>query len=357
MLLACGLALPPAQAFASPADDLAREIRAVLKKKRPRPSARLFAPSSFWNVRVSGAMLDPTSAARVDLLADLIEKRKRTLPLLNGGYPNINADEFSTPIYRVGPNVERVPVRVRSDRGRGAFERVAAQGVPIPDHATPAVGSDGHMTIYQRSTDTLWEFWRARKTASGWHAGWGGAMQGVSRSPGYYTADAWPRLISPEGWNWGSTATSLPVAGGTVTRRELASGRIRHALAVAIPWACSGVFTWPAQRTDGTSRLANCIPHGTRLRIDPALDLKTLPLHPVARMLAEAAQRHGIVIRDSTRVSVAFFLESPPTGEPSPYTGPGGLYGGTPSWQVLEGFPWRSLQLLPLRLCTMRPCR
>ena len=72
--------------------------------------------------------------------------------------------------------------------------------MPIPPGARPATGSDAQMTIWQPATDKLWEFWQARKDAQGnWHAGYGGAMQNVSQSPGYYTSASWPGAPTPTG--------------------------------------------------------------------------------------------------------------------------------------------------------------
>ena len=42
-----------------------------------------------------------------------------------------------------------------------------------------------------------------------------------------------------------------------------------------------GVFSWPAQRTDGILDRATPIPEGTRFRLDPDLDLTTMPMAPV----------------------------------------------------------------------------
>ena len=321
-------------------------------------SERLFAADSVWNTPLpADAPLDRSSARRVDALADLVDWRRDLPRFLGGGHPNIAADAYSTPIHVVSADTPRVRVHVpRSERSE-ALRAALANGVPIPREAEPADGSNGHLTIYQPSSDTLWEFWRARKRLLlGWEAEWGGVMRDVSSNPGHYSAAVWPGLEHPDGWNWGSTATSLPVAAGTVTTEELREGRIDHALAMAVAEPCRHVFSWPAQRTDGTSYFPDCMPEGAHLRLDPALDVEALGLHPVAEQLALAAQRYGAIVRDRTRVSVSFYLESPPPDGPSPYTGPGGLYRGTPSWKVLEGFPWRSLRLLALTPCTSSPC-
>jgi hypothetical protein len=314
---------------------------------------RLFAADSVWNKRLGAdARLDPRSPRYVRAL----DRQIRSAISRRRLYPNIQANRFSTPIYRVGPGAPRVPVALDTGSWGNGLRSALAAGVPIPAGATPAEGSDAHLTVYQPSTDTLWEFWRARRKGGMWRAGWGGAIHNVSRSAGYYSSAAWPGLSGRDGWNWGSTASSLPVAAGTVTRAELRRGRIPHALAAALPNPCRRVFSWPAQRTDGTSDDPDCLPEGARLRLDPRVDLDRLRLPRVTRMLAEAAQRHGIVVRDRTGDSLAFYLESPVRASSSPYTGARGLYRGTPSWRMLERFPWHRLQVLPLHRCTRSPC-
>jgi hypothetical protein len=181
-------------------------------------------------------------------------------------------------------------------------------------------------------------------------------MRNASTSPGYYSSSAFEGLGPSEGWNWGSTATSLPVIGGTVMIDELRAGSIDHAIAAAVPWTCAATFAAPAQRTDGKLTGAGCLPEGARLRLDPSLDLDRLALPPVTRLLARAAQRYGLVIRDTTASSFAFYFQDPtPTGT-DPYSGPGGLYGGYPRWKIMRAFPWERLQLLQMTLCTKAPC-
>ena len=63
----------------------------------------------------------------------------------------------------------------------------ASNQVPIPADARPAAGTDSQITIYQPSTDRLWEYWHFRREPDGWHARWGGAIDDVSNSPGYYS--------------------------------------------------------------------------------------------------------------------------------------------------------------------------
>jgi hypothetical protein len=315
---------------------------------RGAPPLRFFAPTSFWNAPLpSDAPLDPASDRLAAGVAAhvVVEKEQRIGPW-------IQTDESSTPLYRVEPDVPKQRVKLDAGPWAAALQSVLDQGVPIPDGAKPAAGSDAHMTIYQPSTDRLWEFWRAARRADGWHASWGGAMQKVSKSPGYYTSAAWPGRAAP---NWGSTATSLPVVGGTILIDELRRGVIPHALAIDIPEARKGEFAWPAQRSDGAGPSTE-MPEGAHLRIDPKVDLDSLQLSPAGRVIAEAAQRYGMVVRDLTGHATAFYAEDPsPTGS-NPYEGSGGLFGGKLPSEVLEGFPWDRLQVMKMTLCRRMPC-
>ena len=324
----------------------------VHEPKVPEDQPSLFAADSIWNAALADdAPVDPTSPSRMAALNAEIGREEE-----EGIGPYISESEYSTPIYTVSAATARVPVTLDAGPWADSLRAALEPGVPIPRDARPAPGTDGHMTIYQPATDKLWEFWRAVRAPDGWHASWGGAMREVSASPGYYSRASWPGLASGEGDNWGSTATSLPVVAGTVTIEELRRGSIGHALAFALPDTCAGVFAWPAQRTDGESLDPACIPAGAHLRLDPALNLSRLHLPRITRLLAEAAQTYGIVVRDRTHHAVGFYAEDPaPTGS-DPYDGPRGLYGGLHPWDFLPPFPWDRLQLLDMSLCQTAPC-
>jgi hypothetical protein len=206
------------------------------------------------------------------------------------------------------------------------------------------------MTIWQPSGDRLWEFFQARKGRDGWHAAWGGAISHVSRSPGYYTSTSWPGSHP----NWGVTSASLPVAAGLMTAAELRSGRIRHALSVSLPSPRAGVFSWPAQRTDGTGTAATDLPEGAHLRIDPRVDLDRISMPPMTRMMAAAAQRYGIIVNSQTHHAIGFAAEDPASVGREPYYGPEGLFGGKWPGELLASFPWERLQVLKMQLHAQR---
>jgi hypothetical protein len=223
----------------------------------------------------------------------------------------------------------------------------AWEAVPLPSNALPAKGTDKHLVVWQPSSNRLWEFWRLEALSTGWQARWGGAIQSVSTNPGAYGTEAWPGATI---W-WGASACSLSIAGGLITLEDLERGQINHALAMAVPAPRAKVFAWPAERTDGWSTELLSLPEGAHLRLDPNLDLAALKLPHLTLMMAEAAQRYGIFIRDKAG-NVAFYGQDPtPTGT-NPYTGLHGYYEGKTPQQLLAAFPWSHLELLSMELHT-----
>ncbi len=282
----------------------------------------------------TGAAIDPRSDQMVEALTGEVQRE-----LTHHLGPWLNTRQYSTPVYTV--RAGQPMVRVTLDRHLPGLQR-AISSVPIPPGARPAAGSDRHMVIWQPGTDRMWEFWRMRRQGGRWHAGAAGAIRDLSSDPGRYERGSWP---GARPW-WGATATGLPLLGGLIRIRELERGRIDHALAIALPDARRSVWASPATHGDGNASGRNVLPEGARLRLDPRLDLDRLRLAPITRMIAEAAQRYGFVVRDRAGV-VALYAEDPtPTGT-NPYRR---IFGDRYPDELLARFPWARLQVLKLHL-------
>jgi hypothetical protein len=335
-----------------PPDSSVPRVQAQRTAKRrsqaisAEPQGRqLFSPTSFWNDRLATtAPLEPGSGILVQSLVAEVQRERS-----GDSGPLIQATASSTPVYQVEGAQPRVRVRLdtRNRDGATALQR-AFEAVPIPRGSKPAVDESRDMTIWQPSTDTLWELAGARKLPDGWHARWGGAIRKVSESRGYFTGAAWRGATR----NWGANASSLPLVGGTILLDELKEGRIDHAIALDLPTARAGIFSWPAQGTDGDGP-ASTLPEGARLRLDPALDVRSLHLPRLTRMIAVAAQRYGFVVRTQSQRAISLPAESP-----SPF--PGDPYrkyflGRTPQ-RMLVNFPWDHLRVLKMHLCATAPC-
>lgn len=288
---------------------------------------RPFSPNSVWNAALPrGVPLSPASQQYVTTLEQQVRSSG----------PWINTTQYSVPVYIVGPNQPRVPVKLDQSAPGSVDElaRAFAAGVPIPRGAQASRGTDQHLVIWQPSSDTMWEFWRAHQVDGAWHAYWGGKMTDVSHNPGYFT--------NPP--DWGASATSLPLLGGLMMPGEIRAGEIDHALAMAVPTASTRAV-WPAQRSDGHDSSPTAIPEGTRFRLNPDLNIAALHLPPLTAMMARAAQRYGIIVRDQSG-AVTFYAQTPPVAGPNPYAGPHGLFDGLGPDQLLRDFPWSQLQVV-----------
>jgi hypothetical protein len=211
--------------------------------------------------------------------------------------------------------------------------------VPIPAGARPTAGTDRTLVVWQPSTDTAWELWQARQVprdplpwpdrTPGWHAVWGARVDHVSRASGVAPAP------------FGASASGLSVLGGLIRIHELRRGDIDHAIGLSIPQPKGGEFVPPANRTDGRHPEAP-IPEGTRFRLDPSLDLGALHLPPVTMAIAVAAQRHGLILRDTAGAVVVYAEDPTPTGS-NPYRR---LFGGLTPGELMRRFPWDRLQVI-----------
>jgi hypothetical protein len=257
----------------------------------------IFAPSSFWYQPIPAkVVLHPDSTAFVE---EFVRQKKAYY-----GTVGLNTDKYASPVYLANPDTPVTAVGFYDCQKKGYVPRELMaqwQSVPIPAYAEPAGGTDAEMSVYQPSSDTLWEFWVTKKADDGtWQACWGGQMSNVSRNPGI-----WPS-------GFGTTATGLPFVGGQITAQELARGQIDHVIGIAL--VDTDAFT---------------------------------VLHPVARIIARAAQKYGFVVWDKAG-ALTLRLENPKSytvlGQPNPYPG---LFNGTPAHDILKNIPWERLQFLP----------
>lgn len=293
---------------------------------------RVFDKRSFWYqpIPVDVGLHPQTTSLVTNLVAQAT---------MVGRAPNCHPGSWNAPVYVVGPDEPTTAVtRVNGPPHSGLSAQWAA--VPIPSYAQPSYDADGEMVIYQPSTNKMWDFWQAANVDGNWQASWGGGMSNVSTSEG-----TWQHP-------YGATATGLPLIGGQITAAELRAGQIDHVIGISlIETAHWDVVSWPASRSDGWNSgvFPGTYPaEGLRFRLDPRFNFSALDLHPVAAMIARAAQTYGFVIWDRAG-SIALRPENPLSytlvGEPDPFYE---LWDGTPSYQILDNFPWEHMQFMPM---------
>lgn len=299
------------------------------------PRGGPFGAGSVWRDDLRYAPVATNSAA-------LVAKLDAQVKAYYGGVAAFNVWNYTTNIYTVDPLQGRVDLRWDDCQGKGhvptGIYGTTGQfvSVPMPSDAVPASGTDAALSLYQPSSDTLWSFWKVRKLTDGWHACWGGRMEQASTNPGFF------------GGGFGTTATSLAVEGGLVNIKDVQAGSIDHALSLVVVDAASyDNFSWPAQRSDGADASADAIPEGTRFRLNPAVDVDSLALHPIAKMVAKAAQKHGFIVSDkggavSVQAEGGTGVQGVTGANPWDT-----LLGGKPSYSIMTNFPWSQLQAMP----------
>lgn len=322
LLLCIGCALAASTAFA----DCVVSLAALQTDK-------VFAPTSFWYKPVPvGEVLNVNNA---NLVTEFNRQRVKYYNTVE-----INTTSYASPVYTVPADTPTTKVGWNNCQNKSWVETaMLAQlaAVPIPANAVPASGTDTEITIYQPSTDTVWEMWQAKKDANGaWIACWGGKLVNASTSEG----------IMPK--PYGTTATGLPFIGGQITAEELERGEIKHALGIAlVETEHYNKYSWPANRSDGwnPSNLPNRIQEGARFRFDPSIDFDTYPgLTRAARIIAKAGQKYGFVVWDKAG-AVSLRAQNPssyPNGNPYP-----ALFDNKPTYEILKTLPWNSIQFLP----------
>lgn len=300
----------------------------------PVRQAVTFGPGNFWTQDISAA---PVAADSTPVVANLVEQ----VADRNGGIAALNAHHHNASFHVVPAGQPRITVNYWKCQNKeeipwGLFDGPAHfVNVPVPDDAVAAAGTDASMTVYDPDADQLWEFWQMRRdsTTNEWEACWGGRLDAVSTRQGFFPM------------YFGASASGTVIAGGMVTIDEFRRGEINHAVAVGVPDAKAGMYSWPAQRTDGAAS-GDVVMEGQRLRLDPSLDLSQYPMTPVARMIATAAQKYGLIITDHSGVvavgTEAGLLQASRTGK-NPWDD---LLAGAPH-EAMKGFPWHKLQALP----------
>jgi len=251
------------------------------------------------------------------------------------GHPDVNIDGGTPAIYIVPMDQPTVRVKyVAWDRPGETVRPLQAQWetVPLPDDLQPSTGDDGEAVVYQPSTGKMWEFWRVRRTGA--------------------------KVVN-------SAGNTFP--GGPYHHRRAATRGDRSHRRICPPETLGERWSYPAQRTDGSTYGADAIPEGAIFRLPATLNLDAMDMDPFARMIAKAVQKHGMILWDISGV-VGFRAENPankyPDGHPFWKEGgilrcPAGADATDPNNQVvyecwaperLRGFPWDKLQALKTRI-------
>lgn len=306
----------------------------------------MFGAASLLRVDISAAPLAADSPRLVAALGAQVAE-------LYGGTAAFNAHSYGAAVHVVGPTTPRRTVTFRDAQGKGYTPTEFKPGgvlasVPIPDDATPAPGTDGHLAVFDTSSSTLWELWQARRDSAGqWSAVWGGRIDDTTTSTGFFTPYT------------GVSASGVAQPAVAVGVEEVRAGAIEHAVGIGVSRVAKGPC-YPANRDDGNSTAPDALHEGQRFRLRADVDIAALRrprtwagaqpqnLTRTCALIAAAAKRYGLIVVDrSGGVSVTAELAQQTRAATGvdPWVEINGR--GVPDYLVLEGFPWQALEALP----------
>ena len=243
-----------------------------------------FAADSFFNQRIPrDVAVDPRSSSWVDLIYN--DPRVDAIVFNDGAY--------TVPIYKAPAGTPTASIALTN----------TDQHITIPYIANyhPSQDTDAHLAVIDTTNGCEYEFQSFDPKS----------MSALAEAT-YHAYTGSGGHVSDSGHSGGE----LSYIGGVITPQDVNAGVIRHALRYAIPdntWT----FTYPGTRSDGTT--AGGVPEGTRMQLDPNVDLDSLKLSPLQRMAAQALQTYGAYDAD---YGDAFALYAESTIDGSAYRQP-----------------------------------
>ena len=251
----------------------------------PLGGAQVFPVSNWWNLDISTAPVDASSAAYISFIGP-------SRPL----HPDFGPSPYGIPYVVVGgdqPLVQPVWMAYGDESDNGAPGRPPGYPIPseaktLPDYIEGAVpggstSGDRHMLIVDKDNWLLYEtagtFWNA--ALNRWEADCGAVfdMKTNNRRPDTWTS---------------ADAAGLAIFPGLVRYDEASGGAdITHAFRVTVR-ATNG-YVWPASHRAGST--SGALPMGARLRLKASKDLSSFT--PDVQRIFRAMQRYGLIVADN----------------------------------------------------------
>lgn len=290
-----------------------------------------FHPESIWNKPIPpDPVVHPNSAQMIALLTEA-----------TNGAINIDGIDgaWSVPVYYADATT---PLQLVCDM----WGNTPCEQVPVPADIIPSPDADGKTVIVDTTTNPQrsWSFWALQRgdgTSGDWVVNSGAFGWGDISANG-------DGLKHFQGGEWGGRVTGWNYIAGLIHPEEIVQGHIDHALAFFIPRqvTAEGKFVWPARGTDGQSTDPNALTLGSRIQLDPALDVNALPIGDGAKVIARALQVYGGWLADSgemAAVDAREFVSVDDAGQPYVSNAP---WQGLLMHMDLYDLPMESLRVL-----------
>ncbi|MGH9441228.1 MAG: hypothetical protein ACRD16_03025 [Thermoanaerobaculia bacterium] len=262
----------------------------------------LFPPTNWWNLDISAAPVDPSSAAFISFLNN--GGTRRLHPDFGGDVSPGSVDVYGMPYVVVDGTQPKVAVEfLYSDESDGVdhARNQSFPFYPIPVEAITqphwveggAAGSvdqrdsqDRHLLILDRDNKLLYELYNVWFDGSAWRAGSGAFFDMTTNNR------------RPEGWT-SSDAAGLAIVPGLVRYDEVFNAYgtniadIGHAFRVTV--RSTNGFVFPASHRAGST--SGALPMGARLRLKAGKDISGFA--PEMQKIFRATKRYGLIVADN----------------------------------------------------------
>ena len=279
-------------------------------------SAKIFAADSIWKRQSPGNILVNTAALSKEL-KDFYTNRK--VWVSSEGYSIgrfvVDADIPKVPVYvhKITIDVTGQFVIGAAKSGTRLYERLL-KGFRIPENLLPASGTDGHAFIHDTIEGVGLECYRLVKKDGKYYIDWGAVLDDLPNHNGVI-----PVVTNASGGRerQGARASGLAAWGGVITKEELASGVIPHAIACSLPYP-SNKFVPPATYSDGWAAKESWMPawmwtpgiaEGTKFRMKAGVNIPST-VCPFIRAVAKAVQDYGQYVVDRSADRIGLYCEN-----------------------------------------------
>lgn len=249
----------------------------------------LFPPNNWWNIDISNAPVDPSSASYYPRMGG---EDRALHPDFGGdagdgyvyGFPFIKVDGSQPKVM-----VDFVDYGDESDGEGRPFYPVPPEAITMngwieggqPGHVDERDDSDRHLLIVDTTNNDLYELYNVWFNGTNWEAG----------SGAFFDMDTNDRR--PEGWT-SADAAGLAILPGLVRYDEVfGEGEIRHAFRVTVSATNGHVF--PASHTAGST--TGALPMGARLRLKAGTDISGFT--PEVQKIFRAFKKYGLIVADN----------------------------------------------------------
>jgi hypothetical protein len=284
---------------------------------------RAFSAKSYWNTPLPRQVpIDPRSGQFIQALESSSQFDYIRLAGTDA------SGRWGMPIYWATPSDPTYHVT----NSCGLAMPHAFNGVRIPRGARPSSTEDANLIVYDRARGAVYALQ---------HAAYDGATDSWSSCGGtvYWLGSNGLEGTLPQSndrANFGHRGAPPPTY--AIRWAEIRAGTIHHVLRLSVNGTCGHVF--PMTGDEGCDR--GMPPEGTRLRIDPTVDLSRLGLSGPALVIARALQSYGAVITDRSDGPMIIGVEDTVT------EGLGWLWRGVLDASSLQRIPLRDFQVVRL---------